>query len=404
MSEFYLNAGAMKTDLVSLYGTKTELYLVRADLAVQILKLRLSGSSSVVSSLNSRLGKASKRIGNEITNINYIINSGNTICSKAKTAENAARFEMSGLSDIIKITWPFTGGLPSNVITSSNIVTELMIQGFNIAGCIVGNAISIFNDRTDTGFEGSLLGISGKGSKHTKVNGIDVGVDGEYSVLNIEGKKKASAEWDLEKGEVGAGLSGSIGISALKASGSANIGNTKISGEAKLVNAEAEGSVGISIFQKDKDGNTRFTPAIEAKVKGKASVAEGSVSVQKGTDEFNTHAKAEGTFLGAEAEAKLQVGRVVDEDTGKVKYGYSAKAGAEAYVAEGKVSGGFTIFGIKIDASIKGKAGGAGLTGSAEATTGGVEGEIGAGLGLGAGIKIKIDWTNFKAPKIKWPW
>ena len=71
---------------------------------------------------------------------------------------------------------------------------------------------------------------------------------------------------------------------------------------------------------------------------------------------------------------------------------------------EGKVSGGFTIFGIKIDASIKGKAGGAGLTGAAEATTGGVEGEIGAGLGLGAGIKIKIDWTNFKAPKIKWPW
>lgn len=29
------------------------------------------------------------------------------------------------------------------------------------------------------------------------------------------------------------------------------------------------------------------------------------------------------------------------------------------------------------------------------ATTGGVSGEIGAGLGLGAGIKLDVDWTDF---------
>lgn len=86
-----------------------------------------------------------------------------------------------------------------------------------------------------------------------------------------------------------------------------------------------------------------------------------------------------------------------DETTGQTKteLGAKGKVGAEAYLAQGKVSGGFTIFGIKIDAGVTGKAGGAGVSAEGNVTTGGVSGKIGAGLGLGAGVEISIDWSNF---------
>ena len=78
-----------------------------------------------------------------------------------------------------------------------------------------------------------------------------------------------------------------------------------------------------------------------------------------------------------------------------MELGAKCKVGAEAYLAQGKVSGGFTIFGINIDAGVTGKAGGAGVNAEGKVTTGGVSGKIGAGLGLGAGVEISIDWSNF---------
>lgn len=139
-------------------------------------------------------------------------------------------------------------------------------------------------------------------------------------------------------------------------------------------------------------------PSVYAKAEAKANAAEGSLEGQFGTDEYNTHVKAEGSVLGAEAEAKFEAGKIVDED-GNERVGVAASVGAETYVAEGSVSGGFSIFGIKIDATIEGKLGGAGAKGGAEVTNSSAEGEIGFGFGLGAGFKIKVDWSGFK-----WPW
>ncbi len=121
MSEFVLRSGEMKVDMLSLYGTKTALYGVRAELAVQILRLRMSGSSTAVYALRNKLSRCSKKIGNEITNINSIVNSGNTICSKAKAAETAAKLEMSGMLDIIKITWPFVGATAAGGQKNNNL-------------------------------------------------------------------------------------------------------------------------------------------------------------------------------------------------------------------------------------------------------------------------------------------
>ena len=146
-----------------------------------------------------------------------------------------------------------------------------------------------------------------------------------------------------------------------------------------------------------KDG--KFSPTLDAKLKAEAAAAKGSAEAKVGTDEINGHIKGSGTLLGAEAEASGSVGKITykDETTGQTKteLGAKGKVGAEAYLAQGKVSGGFTIFGIKIDAGVTGKAGGAGVSAEGKVTTGGVSGKIGAGLGLGAGVEISIDWSNF---------
>lgn len=114
----------------------------------------------------------------------------------------------------------------------------------------------------------------------------------------------------------------------------------------------------------------------------------------------NVHIKGEGKLGSAKASAKAGVGRinVEDEKTGKIKTvtGVKAEAKAEAYAAEGRASGGITIFGIDIDVGVTGKAGGIGGSAGLQATTGGVSGSISAGLGFGLGVDISIDWSGFK--------
>lgn len=205
---------------------------------------------------------------------------------------------------------------------------------------------------------------------------------------------KSGAKWDITKGEVGAEAEMEAKGSLLHGSASGKIGIVSGEVEAGIGNAAVSGKVGATLY---KDG--KIAPSIGAKAEAKATAVEGSVGAQVGTDDFNGHAKASGAVGVAKAEAGVQAGVVEykDEVTGEKKtaFGASAKVGAEAYAAEGKVSGGFTLFGVKIDASLKGKAGGAGVSAGGSVTTGGVSGEIGAGLGLGAGISINIDWSNF---------
>ena len=165
------------------------------------------------------------------------------------------------------------------------------------------------------------------------------------------------------------------------------------SGEIKVENAAVSGEGKAQLF---KDG--KLSPEISAKVSGEVSAVKGKIETKTGTDDYNVHGKAEGELLGAKAEAKGGVGKITYKDkegNTKTGYGVEGSVGAEAYVAQGKISGGFTIAGIKIGVSVSGKAGGAGISAGGRATTGGVSGEIGAGLGLGAGLKLDVDWTDF---------
>lgn len=216
---------------------------------------------------------------------------------------------------------------------------------------------------------------------------------GGATVFGFSAEGSASGDvlgWNYDVSPFKSSIDGHLAYGSL--AGSIGLLSGSLSGTVGKV--EAKGSIGATLFD---DG--KFTPRLEAKAEASAAVAEAEGKAQFGSDEFNAHVKATGTLLGAEASAKAGIGviTVKDEKTGEdVRVvGAQAKVGAEAYVASGKVSGGFTLFGIKIDASVSGNVG-AGAKVGGEVTASGVGFDIGAALGLGAGVSVKIDWSDFK--------
>lgn len=236
--------------------------------------------------------------------------------------------------------------------------------------------------------EGDILGFSAGGAASGSL------LSGSLKLDGVLGAKYDEESGELDELGIGVKLKGEGHLASGKLEG--HIGHVKGEVEGSVGNISASGEIGATLFE---DG--KLQPQIKAELEGKVSVAEGSVDFQAGSDDFNRHAKASGKVLGAEAGVKGGVGFIEDED-GKKSFGVKGEASAEAYLAEGELSGGFTLFGIKVDASISGKAGGAGVKAGGSATTSGVSGEIGAGLGLGLGLKLSIDWSDFKLPK--WPW
>ena len=67
-----------------------------------------------------------------------------------------------------------------------------------------------------------------------------------------------------------------------------------------------------------------------------------------------------------------------------------------ASVAQGKVKGGITVFGIDIDVGVKGYAVAAGVEAGGSISTNGVKANFSGALGLGAGLDISVDWSDAK--------
>lgn len=295
----------------------------------------------------------------------------------------------------------FIKKLPKNGAT----ITYPEYQG--LAGIIKGWYNKLDGDKRDllafitgTGALTSLL-TAGSTSSLYSVEG-EIGnkffnLKGKADVLQAKQTGKIGSNIDWKEGDVNAYAEWNGEVHAATGSISSNwgFGHGKIEGE--VGNVAAEGSLNATLFE-----NGELSPRISGKVKVSGSVASGSAEFQNGTDDFNQHASASGKVLSAEASAEATVGKIVSTDSNGnqvVSYGVKAEAGAEAYAAEGEISGGFTFLGIKFDMSLGGKVGGAGVKAGAQVTTGGFEGSIGAGLGVGADVKLKIDWSGFK-----WPW
>lgn len=249
------------------------------------------------------------------------------------------------------------------------------VSGAVLSGSVSSNQKLGFLDITHTA-EGELFGYS------TKVH------DGKWKVSEKDGKISsditfgAEGEVHLAKGKITQDINGVL--------------HREINGTVGQVSAE--GTAGLTLY---KDG--KLSPALQAKLKVEAVAAKGSIEDRIGTEDYNYHTKASGSVGVASAEATAGIGRITYKDangTEHTAWGAQGKVGAEAYLAEGKVSGGFTIMGIKIDAGVSGKLGGAGASAGGQVTTSGVSGKLDLGLGAGLGVDISVDWSGFKPPKL----
>lgn len=247
---------------------------------------------------------------------------------------------------------------------------------------------------TDKLWESAIL--SGAGTIAGTIFGLNASGTASYEVIGGSVDTFGNAKWNLEKGELGA--QGGIKADGYVLEGSAEGGIGGLHGSVKgeILTGSVSGGVGASLM---KDGV--FAPSLQGKVKAEGSVAHGEGEVHFGSDENNLHVNTEGDVLHGEVEGKAGIGVLTQENAdGSVEtvVGAEAKVSAEGYVFSGEVSGGFSIFGIKFDASVEGNALGAGFEAGGSVTTNGISGNIGAGLGLGAGIEISIDWSDFHLP------
>lgn len=317
--------------------------------------------------INSRLNTSARKLEDQCSALRRVVNTG----------RQAARLYQENEEKLLQGT-----AVPPQWFSREQILEWLSKIKF-------GRPLTYILQALGVGMAGSVT----SGSISGTVNFLGLGLAGSLSGPGASVDFTAETVWDVENGEAGVELGAEA--EGHLAQGKLNVSygymNSSVTGTVGSV--AATGVIGASLF---KDG--KFTPAIQAEVSVEGSVLSGEIENRIGTEDNNIHAKASGELLGAEAEAGVAIGKItVDGDDGnsKTAYGVKAEAGAEAYLAEGEVSGGFTIFGIKIDAALEGKAGGAGVSAGGSISTAGVSGKIGAGLGLGAGLEISIDWSNF---------
>lgn len=194
-----------------------------------------------------------------------------------------------------------------------------------------------------------------------------------------EASGKTYAKWDFVKGDVDFGVESKCKVGLWKGSINMDDGSNSASASAEILTGGVKGSIKASLY---KDG--KLQPELSASAKAEINMVSGKVNAQKGDDNLNVHAEAEGKAGVASVKAEASV---TDE-------GLKLEAGAEAYAVKGKLKGGIKVFGVKIDLSVEGGAGGASATVGGEVSTTKASGKLGAGLGLGAGIEVSIDWKD----------
>lgn len=387
MAQIKINVGAV----VGLSGTITSAKNTVGNVKSSFYSTRCQVDGRVANrnNIGNRLSSVSSQLSNienRIVSIKNIVEKGANNYHNTDVhvmgMKNALTGKISGLG-IIGLGLGTTGGSELSQQASSKAQVDdkdkeestfkkILKDDWKIEGAVLGRKATT---------EGSIFGFDSSGSAEGDVIGGSI-------------KTKSIAKWNPGKGD--AGIEKSVEAEGHLAKG-------KLKGNVGLVGGELSGTVG-SVGATGKIGATlykdgKFSPTLDAKLKAEAAAAKGSAEAKFGTDEFNGHIKGSGTLLGAEAEASGSFGKITykDETTGQTKtaVGAKGKVGAEAYLAQGKVSGGFTIFGVKIDAGVTGKAGGVGVSAEGRVTAGSASGKIGAGLGLGAGVEISIDWSDF---------
>jgi hypothetical protein len=211
---------------------------------------------------------------------------------------------------------------------------------------------------------GSFMGAATSGTLSGGVLGANAGVS-------------VNSEWDISKGNAGAGAKAEATGYIAKGEANGSWGYLDGSAEASFVTGGTSAEAKFTLFD---DG--KFDPNVSAEVAASASVLNGEAEAKFGTEDYNVHVAGEGDVLTAEAKANFELGAD----------GVGAEAEVGAAVAKGEVSGGFTLFGIKVDLTAEGEVLGVGAGASFHVEEDSFE--LGGKLSFlaGLGLNLKISW------------
>jgi len=306
-----------------------------------------------------------------------------TIVDKVRTAKDVVFGEGSVLIDGIPVKYNNSGDRPAFSVSYGDYVKH--------QAEMEGRELTPWEQFWSDGYKGAYK--SGDAAVNGEFLGIGAGAGVSGALLSYKTNGEAKAEMDFEKGNVGAKANVGAEFHGAEAGAEAHFGDyASANAKVSAGNVSANGEIAATLFE---DG--KLSPRIAAGVGAAASVLAGSASAKVGNDIIGANASASGEVLAAHAEAEAAVGKITYKDkNGKEVEGYGVKAtaGAEAYLAHGKVSGGLKLFGYDVSLSLEGKAGGAGAKAGFTASTGAVSGEIGAGLGLGIGLGFNISKSS----------
>lgn len=362
MSDFEANIPGIQTERVELIGIGRKLLFTQARLETVKNSLRGSISQPGYAEIQKSLGNISKSIRNQMEHTQRLSVGLKQISEiYTKTEKSILNSMDSNTTGIINAIFPTDWILwfLIRLITpaSAGVAGEVIVFGVPVSGAI------------GTGYLGG--DVSGKTSFGVKKK------DGKIDSIGVFAEGSAS------------GYMGEV-------HGNSKIGISETNASAKFITGGTSGAIGMSIY---KDG--KLTPQAVAKVKAEVAAVSAKAENKIGNDEFNYHTTAKGKALGAEASAETGVGVITVTDKNGKEYrtiGAQAEMKAEAYVAKGEISQGFSVLGIEFDVGLEGKAISAGAHAGVKANTGGIKGDIGASFGLGIGLNFSIDWTGFHFP------
>lgn len=333
-----------------------------------------------------------KEINVKIENLKKIPEDYQKICNSLQSANQSIQ-NVSGMMQ--KYSYSNVRRALSNAVQNNETYTGMIGQLENTLVSIIQQYEKTENEilsKTITNKKYSDLSSNGSGitdvdstNNKKKKEGSIAYAEGKSSISGIFGEAYAQGaisilEWKYGAEKLRAFAEASWAGAKGKAAAEGKYGAVSVEGS--LLEIMGEASFGIpDSFSISED---------EAKTAGlavaiSAAVLHGKAEGRVGLENMNVHGTAEGSVLGAGASAELGV--VAGDGT----IGLKAGVDAEAYLAKGEVSGGFTIFGIDIDIGAEGMIG---VQAEASAEVG-ITG-FGFDLGLGPiGLDVAIDWSDF---------
>ena len=394
-AKMYSAATAEKNVAKRLDGLSDEIANVQRNLSFQVksraqISLQLVALEKVCETNATRVRRLSSTLESAINNYSATERrvSGHPTGGKTAKKPKSGKGSKTGIIDVIrkyikKLVDEYNKDPKEFQRNLIPIITLISPAG----GIVFGFATTAINGGTPI--------ISGTKKINGKVFGLPAGVTAKGDMFGYSGKVQGKYEHNWTKGNVG--IKGVVSGEAHLAQGSVkgHLGPGSVEMKGTVGQVSAKGEAGISLM---KDG--KFSPSVEAKVKAEAVGIKGEIKQQIGNSKYNVHSKAEGSVGVARAEAGGGIGKFSYEENG-VKHsavGAYGKAGAEVCAAEGKVSGGFTIFGVKIDVGVSGKAGAIGASAEGRVTASGAKGSIGGAFGVGGGVTVSIDWSSLFNP------